>query len=1328
MPDLIDNVFPNVNQVDIDLNTVTEAELDPVDQAFPVLGEEQPPVQQEPDIVDEVFPNPEESVALQPVVSEYGEVVPRSPGQQREAILQETGQIQEITPEYETPVGDIWENAFNDIKAIGQGIGAIIGGTASFAVETGKEAVVEAMDIVPLPEEIQDKLKSVFEDDPEEAGLVQFIAELSEGDTARVERIAEIGKQVASSVFTEFKELVGQGDISPWESVKRHPFNQVMNALTILSLGAGSVVKVGQATAKVGAIGSRAGEIGRVSKIGKALENVGQAARPASIAKKTIEVTPIVNEWASKLTIARNAAFHLNQLRKQEKIIAEAKFGKIESALRKLDPDEIKVFSQVMEGETLVKPTQRVLDALDEFDGLFDFELKLLNVGPKYDTVVENFIRTFNKKANDVVARNGITKVQKVQVDELLEGLNGDIPTRDFKPGGNHLRGVEFDMAGQLQKKLGGTTSAFREGGENAHLTEYAKMKWREMEYTNVREDIQRVSFKEDRVFRPMAIAMGVMTPKQFELGRRLTGKQVNSLRKEYQKLFPDREAPVYFPRIAAKVNSDDIAIFKDKKTGSWIARNKLTLEDIGEFTSRKAAVEAKKEVIGSAASQIADKSKYISDIYRPGKKSYQYLMTGKNKDFIKNVEIAAKKRVLQSSNRQAQIEVVKNYILDLEKKGQAKLLTDGKILDGHVVVDIQSFDRFHRVSDVVENKMLDELRKSSGSFDLIWDRLEMSGKQIEDAMGTGSTTAFQIPIEQAKALRKQMDHLTSGTPAPIKILWDNPTVFWRNSVLALSPRWVVNGAIGNFILNTVAGVGPLAYARTLPSFMYEAAKSWGLDKLPFVNVLKSSKNKIDRLVPNEVTSGTFFSTQKQLSNFSDQLVKETNGVVKKSINALAWPFRKTVDNMFELNTAMENFFRRANYVDFATKQARKKAFKATADKFFRSYDDASVTKSGGGLREVAKMSNDEIALGVKRVNEFLFNYENLTPFERAYLRRIIPFYSWFRNINQFFWTLPVKYPGRAWGLKTISDMGEEALMNDDVPEWMRGAIRAGTDDRGNALFVSTNGANPFFGVEAPSIGLNPILKIPLERSLGVDFFRKRPFQSPGAPFLGKSKEIDPATGEVRQDVVTPDFIMHIARQFPQFNLIEEAFAGAQVYDTSTLANPQVKEFDDKIDVLEKRLDRLTSRRPPRKPSQRRKWRGDVAKVREELQEMRIDKQQSEVKLWTLFGKYGKQAQVKGVDVPFVDERQIYARYPRDFKFSLLKMFGINVVPIDQEEFSERKEKARKQAIDEQFREVMSLRPDIAEYAESVFRISEERKAEEARKKKIRRRLRKSYR
>ena len=186
----------------------------------------------------------------------------------------------------------------------------------------------------------------------------------------------------------------------------------------------------------------------------------------------------------------------------------------------------------------------------------------------------------------------------------------------------------------------------------------------------------------------------------------------------------------------------------------------------------------------------------------------------------------------------------------------------------------------------------------------------------------------------------------------------------------------------------------------------------------------------------------------------------------------------------------------------------------------------------------------------VKRLRKIFFDFNNLTPFERRWMRRIFPFWTWYREIARVTLSMPGRFPGRAAILKGIGDLGEQVQEEEfrkhmgfrpkDFPQYLRGNTFIGFDIDGNTVFFSARGLNVFYGIgQNPFSGLRPELKALIESNAGGRQMGRWgsfiPFR-----FLKQFKGRTGTGEEVGPGVTAKTFLSELVRSIPQVRLAED--------------------------------------------------------------------------------------------------------------------------------------------------------------------------------------------
>jgi len=356
-------------------------------------------------------------------------------------------------------------------------------------------------------------------------------------------------------------------------------------------------------------------------------------------------------------------------------------------------------------------------------------------------------------------------------------------------------------------------------------------------------------------------------------------------------------------------------------------------------------------------------------------------------------------------------------------------------------------------------------------------------GLQIPKQIDRACIDAFKAPLPEV--LEKTL-----------KAVWDPATNAWKMSVLALSPRWIFNNIMGNFILNISGGVGPKGY--------FDAAKAMlRAKKMTKTQGISMARAMRRQHVPARVESGLYHAEARVATpTAKGSWLVADKAPVTSMWKKLGYKLGEVPKAMYRFNSGVESFFRTAHYLD-------------------------KVGRPGFSS-----------AKAVASVNEFLFDYSALSALEKATIRRIDPFWAWHKNITRLAATYPVKHP-----IGTALYQKAQALVKDDkdyrfLPEYMKGYTKLPFKIGEEQAHLSTRGLNPFSDIFAGMSALHPLIKIPIERTTGVELWKDKPFTSPYTGYYGSNEK------------VVPPLWRHLAMQVPHYKLMEDLIKPYAKYGT----------------------------------------------------------------------------------------------------------------------------------------------------------------------------------
>lgn len=282
-----------------------------------------------------------------------------------------------------------------------------------------------------------------------------------------------------------------------------------------------------------------------------------------------------------------------------------------------------------------------------------------------------------------------------------------------------------------------------------------------------------------------------------------------------------------------------------------------------------------------------------------------------------------------------------------------------------------------------------------------------------------------------------------------------------------------------------------------------------------------------------------------------------------------------------------------------------------------------------------------DVTTAAKRTKQFLFDYSNLTNFERQVMRRIIPFYTFTRKNLELqvraLLTTPGKLAAEVHAINTLGEVlsGGHTLTEDEynaLPDWVKSGVGILTKKRGDQITLITNLGTPleqpFQMMQAKVIlgSVSPLIRVPIEQGAGYSFFQGKPLSEAtnAAAFVHAPKFIQDLIGYTELSGTKSDgskFTWYVSLHPEMMNLILNLPPTSRVFS----ALKQMDAVD--VDQQAKIFQQLTGVRP---------YSFDLERERQ--------KRENEMKrqLEELLTKAGVTAQFKTTYIPKAKKASLY--------------------------------------------------------------------------------------
>jgi hypothetical protein len=386
--------------------------------------------------------------------------------------------------------------------------------------------------------------------------------------------------------------------------------------------------------------------------------------------------------------------------------------------------------------------------------------------------------------------------------------------------------------------------------------------------------------------------------------------------------------------------------------------------------------------------------------------------------------------------------------------------------------VNLAESSEFRRYADSVSNFLREDAPVLFG--DAAETELNALRSMFEKALET------KFPGQQKWLPKSVFDELTADvrrSNSAIGRVYDTIQNSWRFMALNLSGlRWLSNNIVGQFIMLAVTN-GLLRSA-------------WNLAELGVMSANKTGGpyKAIGRHAPQIEQAGLFHTEAAQAGHLAG-----------RAANMAVAPFRGYGNMIGKLNEILSD--------DIPRRTAFWMEVKPSVRRLIDSGEAQSVDDA---LRLI--LSDERTAHRLTdKVIRSLVDFRDLSPFERQYMRRMIPFYAWVKGSTVRTTQLMHEHPFR---MQVLMKGGELAADDNEdkfggvLPKYLASAIPVGKRKDGKQKVLTTSSMNPFmtpadiltqaagvfrggerYGTEGPFANFSPLLKTPIEAAMNKDLF-----------------------------------------------------------------------------------------------------------------------------------------------------------------------------------------------------------------------------------------------
>lgn len=342
------------------------------------------------------------------------------------------------------------------------------------------------------------------------------------------------------------------------------------------------------------------------------------------------------------------------------------------------------------------------------------------------------------------------------------------------------------------------------------------------------------------------------------------------------------------------------------------------------------------------------------------------------------------------------------NFMLAITKGVKDQLTRDGskEFLDNYII------PKTYKLSDLEQLLLSDpDFRKQILNVEDASSRQGIMERIFTDTLGLekwdpnslfpfsgakpypGAEDTMYLDSRTAQVLRQVIDK--GQFPMVGKL--DKPTNLFRTSILALSPRFTAHVVLGGTYLLGLR-INPLTF-RYLPE-AYRMVRDGTVPDEVLHSVTQEGNESIQIHYMGGRTAARW-NMEEWLSNHH----------IDPSVAKLATWVKAGTNINYRITRFAGNMQRALAFLDGASK--------VDTLKFITDEDGNRI------LNDSSRRAYDE---GMKSVHKVMGDLRMMSPFERAYMTRIMPFYGWTKHILKYVLSYPVDHPFRAQILASMAN------------------------------------------------------------------------------------------------------------------------------------------------------------------------------------------------------------------------------------------------------------------------------------------------------------------
>jgi hypothetical protein len=437
--------------------------------------------------------------------------------------------------------------------------------------------------------------------------------------------------------------------------------------------------------------------------------------------------------------------------------------------------------------------------------------------------------------------------------------------------------------------------------------------------------------------------------------------------------------------------------------------------------------------------------------------------------------------------------------IWEAGKASVADARSVGIMFDDNVIT-AHAARSYANINSGTARRFMRDVASSMGTTDARpgYVRINLSGIKAEADKLKELHELESLPIYFHPAVAKRIEEFVGaslGDQATSDIMkaYDKVQNFWKASVTSIFPAFHVRNALSNVFMHMqdlgLNSLSPANHAFSAEMIVNDR-RLVGLEK------------KMMGTDPGATKAAEQMQELLNKPAFTDSTgMPWTVGELRQVMKEKGIAFRADITGSLDTadNTPSDAFSK----LLFPTKFS-KTAGKANVFAKGREVGRA-IEEQGRILSFVANLKNTgDVMLAANRTKMFLFDYQNLTAFERNYLKRLLPFYTFTRKNLELQYRALTQTPGyvaaEVKGLQNLGDAISGGEMSEEeknaLPSWIKTGINFLVKRNGETVNILGSLGTPLeapFAQFQPNVllgSISPVLRLPVEQMSGYSFFQ----------------------------------------------------------------------------------------------------------------------------------------------------------------------------------------------------------------------------------------------